>query len=111
MPLLSPPLSPDQINIIRQWIAQGAHNDLAVVPSSVLEVPDVQRPSNGFLSISCRVLDQAFLGIEIFAPDSKQVLVRKYATAKWIGGYGGRPKKPTGRMAASSLSLIPAPMP
>jgi hypothetical protein len=90
MPFLSPPLSTQQIDTLRTWIAQGATKDDSVAPSYTLEVDTVSKPSNGSVSVSCRVLEEAFLGVEIIDPKTQHDLLKKYATAKWSRGYADK---------------------
>jgi hypothetical protein len=91
MPLFSPPLSATQINILRSWIAQGAKKDDAGPPYQLLQLDAVSRPRSGSLQVACRVLDTAFLGVEILDPTSQKTLADQYATVKWTDhGYGDK---------------------
>src|SRR5712692_7489625 len=82
MPLFSPALSAAQINTIRSWIAQGAKKDDINTPHYLLELKAVPRPPNDFLHIACRVLDSAFLGVEVIDPIKQRTVAEQYATVK-----------------------------
>jgi hypothetical protein len=91
MPLFSPRLSAAQIDTLRSWIAQGARKDETNVPGYSLELEAISRPRNGLLQVACRVLDTAFLSVEIVDPVKHETLAEQFATVKWTNqGYGDK---------------------
>jgi hypothetical protein len=86
MPFLGAPLSPDNVNTLRRWIAEGAETQsTGKLPSAVLEVQDVAI-NNQRITVHCRVLTEAYLLLEV-AGSSGKVLERRHAAVKWSRDY------------------------
>lgn len=86
MPFLGKPLSDEQINLLKTWIAQGAKEDKIELPEHLIEIPDVAVTSKG-IDVLCRVLGEAYLVLEAIDPANGNVLDRRIATSKFSKDY------------------------
>ena len=74
MPQNSPPLSPPQIAVIRQWIQEGAENDGATGACFDLRLPRVPLEKNEAVEIRARIAKPALAIIGLRDPVSKRDL-------------------------------------
>jgi mono/diheme cytochrome c family protein len=74
MPQNSPPLSAEQIAVIRQWIQEGAKNDAATGACFDLRLPHVLLGKNGPVEIRVRIAKSALASITLRDPVSKRDL-------------------------------------
>jgi mono/diheme cytochrome c family protein len=70
MPQGAPPLSAAQIGLIRQWIAEGAHNDRVPSPCYELRLSRVPLSIGIPLEIACQIPRPAFLTLYLRDPQS-----------------------------------------
>ena len=74
MPQNSEPLSPIQIELIREWIKEGARNDEAEGPCFDLQIPEVQASRDGQVQIRYRVTEPALTILSVRDPGSGREL-------------------------------------
>jgi len=81
MPFDGPPLSKEQINVLKTWVAQGAKDDKAELPEHLIEIPDVPTTDKS-ISVLCRVLEAAYLVIDVVNPANGNTIEQRVASAR-----------------------------
>lgn len=74
MPQNSEPLSQTQINLIREWIKEGARNDEAEGTCFDLQIPEVQGEGGERIQIRYRVTEPALTILSVRDPESGREL-------------------------------------
>ena len=82
MPKDGPPLSKDQIDTIRRWIAEGARNDNLPVKTYRITRQDVLMGREKPTRVFCRVDSKAYLVLTIFNPRNHRVLWSEVAVSE-----------------------------
>jgi hypothetical protein len=80
MPLGGPPLSPEQIGIIRRWIAEGSKLDPDKTPKYRIMIPKIRARRSDPLQISSSVPKPAYLILQV--RDSTRVLIERRASGR-----------------------------
>ena len=74
MPMNAPPLRPEQIDLIRRWIAEGAREDADTAPKRVVRREADIRPGHK-LSIEARVPEGCFVTVEAKDASGKKLWI------------------------------------
>lgn len=82
MPQNARPLSPAEIDSVRQWISEGAENDKAEGPCFDLKVGHVPAASSAPIHIRARITGAGFMTLTVLDPRSGRDLYRDEGSIK-----------------------------
>jgi Planctomycete cytochrome C len=84
MPLGGRALSPEQIETIRRWIAEGAQRDVTAAKKYTRALTDIRLDRSKILRVFCRVDTEAYLTMTVRDPRNKRPLLTEVASIKSI---------------------------
>jgi hypothetical protein len=84
MPLGGRALSPEQIETIRRWIAEGAQRDVTAAKKYTRALTDIRLDRSKILRVFCRVDTEAYLTMTVRDPRNKRPLLTQVASIKSI---------------------------
>jgi Planctomycete cytochrome C len=82
MPLGGRPLSPEQTQTIRRWIAEGANRDLSDATEYTRVLPNISVNPGKILRVFCRVSTEAYLTMTIRDSRNGRALLTEVASIK-----------------------------
>lgn len=82
MPQDGRPLSDEQIQMVRRWIAEGAKQDVRLVSRNLRTLPPMALGAGQILRVRCRVKTAAFITITARDPRTRRALFTESATVK-----------------------------
>ncbi len=82
MPLGGRPLAPEQIAVIRRWIAEGGSEDADTTGKYVLKLPNVRVAGAPVLRVVCKVNVQAYLTLRVSDSSGRRALFTEVASIK-----------------------------
>ena len=82
MPLGSRPLAPEQIAVIRRWIAEGATEDRDTTPKYVTKLTGVRARGVPVLRVVCKVNVAAYLTLRVSDSSGRRTLFTEVASIK-----------------------------